>query len=140
MSAMRPSMMTLVSRILWLRFGLLLASENPAQRRQIQQVALAGADDQSYIGHDQHDEKLQEALGRTCVNAVADDETEKVGADDSEDAADDRADKPLQADASQADFKQNDRDPDEHSGARRRPSIQPQGPQFIACNCRDEDK
>jgi hypothetical protein len=48
---------------------------------------------------------LQKALGWTFVNAIANDETEKVGPYDSEDASNDRADKPLQADASQAKFK-----------------------------------
>src|ERR1019366_5066539 len=38
--------------------GLLLATENAAQCRQIEQVALASAHHQTYIGHDQHHEKL----------------------------------------------------------------------------------
>jgi hypothetical protein len=66
---------------------------------------------------------LQEALRRTFVNAIANDEAEKVGADDSEDASDDRADKPLQADAAQAEFKQNDRNSEEYSNARCGPSV-----------------
>jgi hypothetical protein len=66
---------------------------------------------------------LQEALRRTFVNTIANDEAEKVGADDSEDASDDRADKPLQADASQAEFKQNYRNSEEYSNARCGPSV-----------------
>jgi hypothetical protein len=120
--------------------GLFLASENAAQCSQIEQVALTGAYHQTHIGHDQHYEKLQEALGRTFVNAIANDEAEKVGPDDSEDASDDRADKPLQADASQAEFKQNYRDSEEHSNARCGPSVQPKRPKFVAGNCRNEYK
>ncbi len=53
--------------------------------------------------------KLQKALGRAFMNAIANDQAKKVGANDPEDTADDRADKPLQADLSQTEFKKNDR-------------------------------
>jgi hypothetical protein len=66
---------------------------------------------------------LQKALRRTFVNAIANDETEKVGAYDSEDASNDRANQPLEANASQADFKENNRDSEEHSNARGRPAV-----------------
>jgi hypothetical protein len=74
------------------------------------------------------------------VNAVANDQTEKVGAGDSEDASDGRADKPLQADASQTEFKQDYGNSEEHSHGCRGPSAQPKRAQFIACNCRNEDE
>ena len=57
MSAIRPSMMTLVSRIFIERFLLLLATENATERRQVQQVSLVRADDQSHIGHEHHDRR-----------------------------------------------------------------------------------
>ena len=38
--------------------ALLLAAEDAAQRRQVQQVALVGADDQSDVGHEQHDREI----------------------------------------------------------------------------------
>ena len=119
---------------------LLLAAEDAAQRRQVQQVALAGADDQADVGHHQHDEELQKALGRTCADAVADDQAEEVGADDAEDAADDRADQPLQADLAQAYLKQDDGSADQHSNAGCGPALQAQGLQFIAGNCCNQDK
>ena len=109
MSAMRPSMMTLVSRILKLRLACFLAAENAAQRRQVQHVALIGAHHQADIGHQQHDEELKEALRRSRRDAVADDEAEKVGADDAEDAADDGTDQPFQADLAQTDLEQHNR-------------------------------
>jgi hypothetical protein len=74
------------------------------------------------------------------VNAVANDQAEKVGAGDSEDASDGRADKPLQADASQPEFKQNYCNSAEYSSARCRPSVQPKGMQFVACNCCNENE
>ena len=43
--------------------ALLFAAEDAAQRRQVQQVALVGADHQADVGHDHHDHDLQEALG-----------------------------------------------------------------------------
>ena len=87
--------------------GLLLAAEDAAERGQVQQLAFTGADDQADVGHQQHDKQLQEALGRTRLNAVFDDQAEKISADDAEDAADDGADQPLQADLPQADLEQN---------------------------------
>ena len=44
--------------------ALLLAAEDAAQRRQVEQVALVGADDQADVSHQQHDQYLQETLSR----------------------------------------------------------------------------
>jgi hypothetical protein len=60
MSAMRPSMMTLVSRILNDFLDDFLAAENAAQRRQVEHVALLGAHDQADVGHPQQQADLQE--------------------------------------------------------------------------------
>ena len=86
---------------------LLLAAEDAAQRRQVQQVALARAHHQPDVGHQQHEEELQKALGRPGLQAVADDQAEEVCADDAEDAADDGADQPLQADLAQTNLEQD---------------------------------
>jgi len=89
--------------------GLLFSAEDAAQRGQVQQVTLAGADGQANIGHQQHDEELEETLGGAGRDAVADDETEQVGAYDAQDAADNCTDQPLQTNLTQANFEEYDR-------------------------------
>ena len=61
---MRPSMMTLVSRILKDWLGHLLAAEQPAQRRQIQHVAFGRAHHQADIGHPEQQQNLEKGNGR----------------------------------------------------------------------------
>ena len=51
-SAMRPSMMTLVSRTLKLFLALALAGEDAAQRGEVQQVAFVGPQHQSDIAQE----------------------------------------------------------------------------------------
>src|SRR5439155_15961556 len=82
--------------------ALLFAAEDAAQRGEVQQVAFVGADDESHVGHQQHDQQLQKALGAAGGDGIANDQRKKIGAEDAEDAADDRADQPLQADQPQA--------------------------------------
>ena len=96
----------------------LFAAEDAAQRGQIQEVAFIGAYDQSDIGHDQHDHDHQKALGRSRGHAIANHEREKVGADDSHDAADGRADQALQAHDMQSPFKDNNGAADQHAESR----------------------
>ena len=55
------------------------------------------ADDQSDIGHEQHDEELQKALHGIRADAVPNDQAEQVSANDAENAADSSADEALQA-------------------------------------------
>ena len=81
--------------------------------------------------------KLCVGAGR---NGVANDQAEEVGADDSQNAADDSANQPLQADLAQAKFEQDDRNSDEHSQARGGPTIQSEGLQFVAGKCCNEDE
>src|SRR5581483_3805877 len=90
-------------------FPLLLAPEDPSQCRQVQQIAFVGPDDQTNVGHQQHDKDLKEALGMSLGNAAADDEGEKIRPADAEDTSDGRSDEPLQADRAQLPFEQNDR-------------------------------
>ena len=103
--------------------ALLLPTENAAQGGQIQQIALVGPDDQSDIGHQEHDQDLQEALGVPGGDAVANDEGKQVGAEDAEDAAHGGANQALQTDPAQPPFEQDDAEADEraHQG------IQPRG-------------
>ena len=72
-------------------------------------------DDQSNVGHQQHDKELQKALRRSRLDAVVDDQAEEIGADDAQDAADDGADQPFQAYLAEADFKQHHRRSEEHT-------------------------
>ena len=51
--------------------ALFLAAEDAAQRRQIEQVSFHGAHDQAHVGHEQHDQNLQEALRVAWRQAVA---------------------------------------------------------------------
>ena len=57
---MRPSMMTLVSRILNELLAGLLAAEDAAQGRQVEHVALAGAHHQAHVGHPEQQPDLNE--------------------------------------------------------------------------------
>ncbi len=98
--------------------ALLLAAEDAAQRRQVQQVALVRAHDQADVGHQQHDQDLQEALGVSRSKAVANHQSEQVGAEDAEDAADGSANQPLQTDQPQPPFEQYDGQADDHANQR----------------------
>src|SRR5581483_3809236 len=97
--------------------GLLLAAEDTAQGGEVQQVALVRPHDQSNVGHEQHDEHLQEALRVSRLDAVLDDQAEQVGAEDAGNAADHRANQPLEADLEQADLKQHDDHADGGAGS-----------------------
>src|SRR5581483_2406416 len=62
--------------------GLLLAAEDTAQGGEVQQVALVRPHDQSNVGHEQHDEHLQEALRVSRLDAVLDDQADLKQHDD----------------------------------------------------------
>src|ERR1035438_6633006 len=96
----------------------LLAAEDSAQSRQVQQVAFIGSDDQADVRHQEHDEDLQEALGVSLGNAAADDQGEEVGATDAEEASDGGADQPFEADGAQLPFEHNDSRTDQCAHAR----------------------
>ena len=98
--------------------ALLLPAENAAEGGKVQQVALVGPDHQADVGHQQHHQDLQEALGVPGDNAVANDQGKQVSAENAEDAADSGADQALQADPAQSPFEQDDAQADEraHSG------------------------
>src|ERR1700722_13793663 len=59
--------------------GLFLPAENPASSREIEQVALVGPDNQPDVRHQEHDHDLQEALGISGRNAVANHQGKQVG-------------------------------------------------------------
>src|SRR5208283_525668 len=86
----------------------LFAAENPAERRQIEQVAFVRSHGQSLVGHDHHDHDLQEALGGARRDAVANDEREKISANDAEHAADGGPDQALQAHRAQSPLENDD--------------------------------
>jgi hypothetical protein len=56
---------------------------------------------------------LQKTLGVTGGHAAANDQSKQVGAADSEEASDGRADQPLQADSPQLPLEQDDPGPDQ---------------------------
>ncbi len=119
---------------------MLLAAEDPAQRGQVQQIALVCADDQADVGHQQHDQDLQEALGMACGNAVTDDEREEVSAADSEEASDGGADQTLEADGAQLPFEQHDGCADESAHTRVDEASLPEGLNEEASDGYNNDK
>src|SRR5208337_3248081 len=97
--------------------GLLLTAENPTQRRQVQQIAFVGADDQAYVGHQQHHQDLKKAPGVLAQRAVADDQGKQVGATNAEEAPDGRTDESFQAHPPQLPLEQNDSGADQRAHA-----------------------
>ena len=93
----------------------LFASEDAAEGGQVEQIALVGADGQSDIGHDHHNHDLEETLNRTGRDAVANNEGEEIGTDDTENAADGCADQPLQTHHAQPPLEDNDGGADENT-------------------------
>src|SRR5207302_3089832 len=86
---------------------LFLSAKNAAQGGKIQQVAFIGPDDQPHIGHQQHDHELEEISRRTILKTVLDDQGKQVGPENSENAANGRADQALEAHAVRAAPKAN---------------------------------
>ena len=74
-----------------------------------------GAHHQADVGHQQHDQNLQEALGVSWSQAAANDQGEQVSAEDAQDAADGGADQTRQADQAQPPFEQDDGDADDRA-------------------------
>ena len=114
---MRPSMMTLVSRILSDFLDDFFAAEDAAEGRQVQHVALLGAHDEADVGHQEQEAHLQKGLGGGFTQY----ERHEKSAHNSEDAAARGADQALEADALQAHFEQNDAQAEHHSAGRRHP-------------------
>src|ERR1700687_1364953 len=98
--------------------ALLLAAEDPSERGQVQQITLVGPDDEAHIGHQQHDQDLQEALGVSFGNAVADDQSKQVSATDAEETPDGGADESLQTHGAQLPLEEHDGCPEQCAHAR----------------------
>ena len=126
-SAMRPSMITLVSSTLALfRVGP-IAGEQRAQRRGIQQIALAGAHQQAHIGHQQQHKDLQHRRSRRAERGRAQHQAKQRRAKDAQHAAGHRADQPAQAERAHAQFKNNDRAGSQRAASRTSPTCQAEG-------------
>ena len=61
---MRPSMMTLVSRILWFVADVRFAAENAAERAEVQQFAFGRARDRAKVDEQQQTHDLDEVQRR----------------------------------------------------------------------------
>src|SRR5262249_13025428 len=85
-------------------FRSLLAAEDPAERGEIQHVALLGADDESDVGHQEQQQDLQKRLGR----GLGEHERKDIRANYAEHRPERCADQALQADLFQADFEKDD--------------------------------
>ena len=109
-SAMRPSIMTLVSRICS-SFSLLLSAKDPAQRREIEHIALVGSNHETHISHEQHYYNLQKTLGWTGRDAVSNHQGEKIRAKNAEDAANRGPYEPCKAGKAESPFKNYDKAP-----------------------------
>ncbi len=105
MSAIRPSMMELVSRIFRLRRALTFAREEVAEGGEIEQIALAGTNHNPTYDIRKEHEDLYRAERSAGRQAVAQDHAEKECSEDAEDAADYGADQPLEADSADTQFK-----------------------------------
>ena len=87
--------------------GRFFAAEDAAERSQVQQVALLGADDQAHVAHEQQERHLQKRL--RC--RLAQHKGHEKRTDNTEHAAACRADQPFQADPLQTHFKEDDAEP-----------------------------
>ena len=65
-----------------------LSGEQPAQRGEVEQVALARAHHQADVGHEQQHGELEQAACMAFGQAVAQDQGKEKGSDDAEQAAD----------------------------------------------------
>ena len=102
--------------------GRLLAAEQPAQRRQVQHVALGRAHHQAAVGHPGQQRHFEERNGVVVIgNGVVQHQRNQVSAQNSQHAAERRADQPLQADLPDAEFEQ-------HHAARPPPRPRPRPP------------
>ncbi len=84
------------------------AGEKAAERREVEEVALAGADHQADVGHEQQHSQLQEAARTAIGQAVAENQRKEEGPDDTEQAADDGSKETLQAERAHAQLKEDD--------------------------------
>src|SRR5262249_7811113 len=96
-------------------FELLLASENSAESRQVEQITLVCSDHQPDVGHQQHDHQFQEAASGTFHQAVVNDQCEQIGANNAENAADGSTDQALEADPMQAPLEDDNGDANQNA-------------------------
>ena len=116
---MRPSMMTLVSRILKDCSDVLLAAEQAAQRAQVQHVALVGAHHQADVGHPQQEQDLEERKrGGVGGERAGQNQRDQISADDSEQGTESRSKQSLECGFANLDFEENDRHADDESDRR----------------------
>ena len=101
--------MTLVSSTLALRREGLSPAEDGAERRRIQQVALAGAHQQADVGHEQKDEDLQGGGVGSGERRGTQHQTKERRAEDAEHATGHGADQPPQGERAHAQFEDDDR-------------------------------
>jgi len=88
--------------------GGLVAGEEHAEGGGIEEVALAGSDEQSDVAHEQQNEDLDHGRTRSRERRRAEDETEESSAKDAEDAAGDSADETAQTEGADSQFEDND--------------------------------
>src|SRR5260370_27858073 len=107
----------------------LFAAKDASQRRKVEQVALVGPDNQANVGHEQHDQQLQEVLRVAQAKALADHNAEKISPEHAHNAADHGADQPLQAYGAQAHLEHQNGQCYDRSGGGRLNGIQSKGTQ-----------
>src|SRR6185312_3474409 len=112
--------------------ALLLRTKDAAKSRKIEQVAFVGADDQANIRHQQHYEQLKEMLSAPWFDAVAENKTEKIGAENAENAANHGPNQALEADDAQARLEQHHGNADGATCSGRCPAFQPERTQHEA--------
>ena len=105
----------------------LLPAEDGSQGGGIEQVALAGAHQQSHVGHQQQDEDLHRGGGRSAQRSRTQHQAEQRRAEDAENAAGYRADQAAQSERPDPDFKDNDRAGSDSPCARTHPASQAEG-------------
>ena len=100
--------MTLVSSTLGMRRVLRSLPNSPPERRQIQHVALIGANHEANVGHHQEQPDVQEGPRTLRNRGARQDETHQIRAENSENRADGGADQAAHAGALQPNLKQKD--------------------------------
>ncbi len=117
-------MITLVSRIFWLRARFRLGAEKAAQRGEIQQFAFGRAGHRANIGKEQHAHNLREMDDvRSIAANAAEHQTHQRGAEQPGSDAEDHADEPLQADALDPALQHNGKQAESRAHKRRRPEV-----------------
>ena len=100
MSAIRPSMMTLVSRIFWFERPSASAAEEPAERRKIEQIAFRRPGDRADIGKQEQAHHLRKVKDVRIGGAgLTDHQAYQRGAEQPRDHPEHHAEQALEADA-----------------------------------------